>query len=535
MSKIDDLKSELDLAMQDKSVSDWKNGDFFTDIKEQLEMQNNNFEKWVEDNGYSKTKAYDYIKEFNYVIENLNVGGDRLVKYQALPTKARLKLVANSTSDELRESLLTSGITKDSEFNEFMSQQKGVIDVPESKDSEIEKVEQPNTDVTTNDDFDFYSDLEPADRSFYEKADLNLEELRRKATYDLGGLFAKVRDHTANKGNHGGRNVSTFKKWYEAWGFKKTTVFNFINQYELVRQANFMGEEKRVEFLDTFEKLPEKAKAKVSSKNVDPEFRELIMSEKITTNPQYQRLLEEFNQSKKSITEQAEENKRLSADNQKLQRNLLDKTESQSKILQQYNDAARKMHELETEIHEKDNEEPVVVEREPDDYQQLKYERNKMQSKMKQLESELENVSTETVVPEDYEELKARNQEYQETIENMEGQLEEYKQGSSEYEDLKRKIKDMTDQRDEVGRNVSAFEKVIDLAHGLEGNLNQVSVLALSAYVRDLSHEDLMGTSLPGIRDQVERLLNELNTVLKNDKGVIEGEFEDIKGGVTNG
>ncbi|WP_054949197.1 hypothetical protein [Numidum massiliense] len=113
------------------------------------------------------------------------------------------------------------------------------------------------------------SQLDTATTLFLQRKEANMREIVGKAYTELGRELAEARDRLARQGS---KYSGVFEKWYTSLGFKKTSVYNYINRYNLVQQLNEVDEKERVEELPnnliyevakpSAESTPAKAQAK---------------------------------------------------------------------------------------------------------------------------------------------------------------------------------------------------------------------------------------------------------------------------------
>lgn len=529
-----------------KNGYDYKQGEFLKVIKQELKDTDISFQDYVRrEFNMSITKANDNIREADYVdgedLDNqLNLG--HLSEYPKLPTKTRLIIISKNVDENTKEALYSGKITaKDVHIVKDSEDQSEPMNTTESEKSvtAVPAAVSPNRPDDAN--FDFYENLAPEDRSFLNGLDKKMWTIYRNYSYDVGELLSQAQTHFSNQGARNdqvGHSKETLRKWFTAWGFSKSKAYDYINQYNFVRQADKVGGENQDELIETFNQLPEKAKSKVASKSVDPEFRELVMSSNITQNAQYKRLLQEFDEAKKRLTDVSKESEQVKAQNQKLQTSLTDISMERGELQDKLLAAINAQHSAESKVNDLESD-PVTVEVEPDDYQQSKRELEQATQELQQrqeevasLREQLANAPKETeekvVAPEDYEKTKADNARLQEQLSTYEQEMEKLKKGSTEYAELKAKVDEMHQQQDAIAQSVGAFSEVVDMVHGLQPNLNQISIVTMSSAIRVLSQEDLAKTRLPGVRDEMERLLGELNQVLSGDQ-FVDGDFEEVK------
>lgn len=329
-------------------------------------------------------------------------------------------------------------------------------------------VSPPNNELNKNANFDFEDKLEPEDRDFLQDLDKQMWKLYSNYSVDVGELLSKAQGRFSNQGSRSDKHGSaTFTKWIDAWGFSKNKAYDYIRQFNFVRQAHEVGTQNEQDLISTFEKLPEKAKTKVASKSVDPAFRELVMSSNVTTNPQYLQLLKQYK-------------------------------------------AAQ------TENTELRNREPETVVKAPADYAQIQRERTQLIEELNDKKQKVADIQTklkQTTNPDDYEEVKDKVKKYEEDTNSL--------------NILKAQIDEMYAEKDELGKNVNAFKKVLDLEHDIVPILNSISPLTTSPYVQELTHEDMLKTSIPEIINQLDRISDAFKKLVAGTT-IIDVDFENV-------
>lgn len=91
----------------------------------QPEKDNQTFEQWFKSWGFSKTKAYDYIAQYNFIHQSQMVdGGDSelLTTFEKLPEKAKTKVAAKSTPEDLKKALLAADISSNKQYQQVVSE-----------------------------------------------------------------------------------------------------------------------------------------------------------------------------------------------------------------------------------------------------------------------------------------------------------------------------------------------------------------------------------------------------------------------------
>lgn len=176
-------------------------------------------------------------------------------------------------------------------------------------------------EVSTN--FD-YSIVDDTTAKFLKLKEQELQSIVLNSSIQLGEKLIEAQEKLASF------KTGTFEKWFTSIGLKKRTVYNYINQAKFVHQ---MHEYKQIEM---FQELPTTLKTEISKPSAKPEAIEMVLSGDIKTTKEYRELEKQLKAKDEQI---------------KLQAQMIDD-----------------LNEQETEVVEKE----VIVEKIPDDYQQLK-------------------------------------------------------------------------------------------------------------------------------------------------------------------
>lgn len=176
-------------------------------------------------------------------------------------------------------------------------------------------------EVSTN--FD-YSIVDDTTAQFLKLKEQELQSIVLNSSIQLGEKLIEAQEKLASY------KTGTFEKWFTSIGLKKRTVYNYINQAKFVHQMH------EYEQIEMFQELPTTLKTEISKPSAKPEAVEMVLSGDIKTTKEYREL-------EKQLKAKDEQNK--------LQAQMIDD-----------------LNEQETEVIEKE----VIVEKVPDDYQQLK-------------------------------------------------------------------------------------------------------------------------------------------------------------------
>nr|DAF46863.1 MAG TPA: Protein of unknown function (DUF3102) [Siphoviridae sp. ctBrh2] len=176
-------------------------------------------------------------------------------------------------------------------------------------------------EVSTN--FD-YSIVDDTIAQFLKVKEQELQSIVLNSSIQLGETLIEAQDKLAKYGE------GTFVKWFESIGLKRQSVYNYINQ------CKFFHQMEKVEQIEMFQELPTTLKTEISKPSAKPEAVEMVLSGDIKTTKEYRELEKQLKAKDEQI---------------KLQAQMIDD-----------------LNEQETEVVEKE----VIVEKVPDDYQQLK-------------------------------------------------------------------------------------------------------------------------------------------------------------------
>ena len=176
-------------------------------------------------------------------------------------------------------------------------------------------------EVSTN--FD-YSIVDDTTAQFLKVKEQELQSIVLNSSIQLGETLIEAQDKLAKYGE------GTFVKWFESIGLKRQSVYNYINQ------CKFFHQMEKVEQIEMFQELPTTLKTEISKPSAKPEAVEMVLSGDIKTTKEYRELEKQLKAKDEQI---------------KLQAQMIDD-----------------LNEQETEVVEKE----VIVEKLPDDYQQLK-------------------------------------------------------------------------------------------------------------------------------------------------------------------
>lgn len=117
--------------------------------------------------------------------------------------------------------------------------------------------------------------------SFLENKTIEIKKITNKAYTELGKLFFETSNLLSLNG------YGCFEQWYTELGFKKQTVYNYINRYKMIVQ--------RLDNQKTIESLPLKMVYEIAKDDCDESLITKVLNLQITT---YQELIHEKNKLK---------------------------------------------------------------------------------------------------------------------------------------------------------------------------------------------------------------------------------------------
>lgn len=173
-----------------------------------------------------------------------------------------------------------------------------------------------------------YEQLDGDMAQFLRTKETNMREIVGKAYTELGRELYEAQQELANQGS---KYDGVFEKWYTYMGWKKRTVYNLINRFNLVQNLHEVSKIESIEDLPvsltyaisapSAESTPEKAQAKAE-----------VLAGKIDTNKAYKERIKELEKAKKeaeALRSQAEAQAELSQRSEENMRKQLEETRSQ--------------------------------------------------------------------------------------------------------------------------------------------------------------------------------------------------------------
>ena len=280
-----------------------------------------------------------------------------------------------------------------------------------------------------------YSIVDDRTASFLKVKEQEMRTIVLNGSIQLGEKLIEAQEQLA-KFNNG-----TFESWFTSIGLKKRTVYNYINQAKFVHQMH------ESEQIDMFQELPTTLRTEISKPSAEPEAVELVLSGDIkTTKEQIDNLSEVIN----------------------------DMSIQQPRVI----------------------EKEVVVEKIPDDYENLKQSYSELEERSSQLESS-------------YRYLLAERKEVDEK--------------SSKYEQLSKAINQAEGKLNETQQLISNYKNLSDVLEKSNEFLSEASILIYQDLSEVISRDGLAKRELDFLTERLEKFLSDLKSISKNN--ILEGEI----------
>lgn len=293
-----------------------------------------------------------------------------------------------------------------------------------------------------------YSIVDDRTASFLKVKEQEMRTIVLNGSIQLGEKLIEAQEQLA-KFNNG-----TFESWFTSIGLKKRTVYNYINQAKFVHQMH------KSEQIDMFQELPTTLRTEISKPSAEPEAVELVLSGDIKTTKEYR----------------------------ELEKQLKKKDEQIDNLSEVIND----MSIQQPRVIEKE----VVVEKIPDDYENLKQSYSELEERSSQLESS-------------YRYLLAERKEVDEK--------------SSKYEQLSKAINQAEGKLNETQQLISNYKNLSDVLEKSNEFLSEASILIYQDLSEVISRDGLAKRELDFLTERLEKFLSDLKSISKNN--ILEGEI----------
>jgi chromosome segregation ATPase len=298
-------------------------------------------------------------------------------------------------------------------------------------------------EIATKKDFD-YSILDDTIAKFLKVKEQELQSIVLNSSIQLGEALIEAQDKLAKYGE------GTFVKWFESIGLKRQSVYNYINQ------CKFFHQMEKVEQIEMFQELPTTLKTEISKPSAKQEAVEMVLSGDIKTT-------KEFKELERKLKESEERNKRLAE------------------------------QALKQEVVEKE----VVIEKVPEDYQDLK-------SRVKSTEE--------------------RNQFLEKNLQELYAKRSEVDEKSAKYDELTEAIKQSQGQLNSYQRRIASYKNFMSLFQKADQLIMEISGLAYSKETQLIDLDGLVKSEFNDLVDRGLKLFNDLDKK-RQPQNILEGEL----------
>src|SRR5699024_4341666 len=153
---------------------------------------------------------------------------------------------------------------------------------------------------------------------FLRQKEMNMREIVGKAYTELGKELYEAQQRLARQGS---KYDGVFEKWYTHLGWKKQTVYNLINRYNLVQKLDKVSDK------DLIEELPTTLSYEIANPNADStpakaQAKAEVLAGDIATLKEYRERIKELERKAEQAEQQAEaerkERERLEQENEEL-------------------------------------------------------------------------------------------------------------------------------------------------------------------------------------------------------------------------
>lgn len=173
-----------------------------------------------------------------------------------------------------------------------------------------------------------YGQLDTSTSDFLKRKENNMREIVGKAYTDLGRELKEAQDNLSNHDKYKG----VFEKWYTSFGFKKVTVYNLINRYDLVQNLN------DIDRRELIEELPVSLSYEIAKPSADEELKKKVLDGEVKT-------LKEYKQLEKRLKEEEENRKKAESEYEQIRSALESMNEDQSQFIRKVDeDEQRKFY-----------------------------------------------------------------------------------------------------------------------------------------------------------------------------------------------
>lgn len=297
-----------------------------------------------------------------------------------------------------------------------------------------------------------YSKLTDKERLSTLENEKKLDELYKKYQPEIGEILYKQQQILAN------HNEGVFQQWYESKGFKRWKVYDYINKYNYVLR-NSEDPQK----IDIFENMSNTLQSEISKPSTKPEVAQAIMNGDVKTKKEVEELKKQLKAKDEQIATQA--------------KMIDDLTEQEPEVI----------------------EKKVVVEKAPDDYEQVKVLNE-------QLSKQLVSVRND---------LKMKKMQY-----------ELLEQNTASAKALEANIDALRKKEKSIDQRVKATIEFNDLMREIEMFFDKkMASLRFKPLINDL-YDTEASNKLSEVVNSVDFWVSEMRKIIPNEKTkIIEGEI----------
>lgn len=298
-----------------------------------------------------------------------------------------------------------------------------------------------------------YSELDADTANYLKEKESNMRNVVNNASEKIGKELYEAQQKLSNNRN------GVFEKWYTALGFKKQSVYNYINRYQYIVQN--LDNKKQIE---TFQELPPSLQNEVSKKSAIPELNQAVFNGDIKTHKEYKEM----------------ERKLKEAEEAKAQ------AERQIEALKKSEQAAiQRMEELE-------DQEPKVIERVIED-----------ETKINRLQHEL--------------------RKHQEEIRKLQSEIDKDKQTVEDFNELKKQIESLKSEKDSVIREIESAGTIGKFIARVERSFEEdLAPIKYTRALRDAKDNKAVIKAVNNILEMVEDWVYEIRKEIPKNFDYVE-------------
>ncbi|MCC4350120.1 hypothetical protein LMB24_00125 [Limosilactobacillus reuteri] len=361
-----------------------------------------------------------------------------------------------------------------------------------------------------------YKALSPEERQWWLGIERKVDNNRRDYIIRFGTILKEIKDKTSRQGNRD-KNKITFERWIKAHHVSKGNAYNAINiaqAYYRIKAQNDPDEEL---MLDNYLSLPKMAQLAIATGKADPEQEKYLLHATVEARSSriWQEMAKSISKKNELAKSQSDKIQKLNSENQRLANRLADVENSRAEIMNELNDLREGKRHLEMQLEEQKNKEPELVEVAPDDYDELKADKEEAESLLADREEKLKKVKAE---------LKAA-QESGQQVDDLARQVNDLIQKNNALRTQIKQQESVESKHDEAFKRVSSFSS--EMLANLVKDFDLMQVLPETKF---LSQKDLAQTDLVKLAEMFESKGSEIREKLlatHDSKQVIDGEFKE--------